>query len=451
MIDTDDPQPQLMPTGSVRLDMGRSQPIRSAGPVAPPQPVGQPTPGGAKLDMSRSQPITAPTTAQPEEPSLLDRMKANWQSNMTPQDTGHPFTDFVHNAGGRAAHSFVQPLVHPVDTALGLARLMSQSPYDTEREIAETYLKSKHPAADVTGDLAAMALQGGVAGAGAELLPEAGSALVEAGGKGVDTARNTAARTRAVFSHDMAQRDLQTAIRNGVDNAAQDSGLKVRSTDANGAPVSIRSIARNASDELHEKALDVSRRIDLARDEAVSLRPKGTDRLENYTQQIGDLQKQLRSNPADSKTIKLLDELHDARNDALNETANRGMGLNPQRIGRAQRLFDQQAGMEQLGHHFASSTEGIAPEMVRPGMKVKPETVVAAKLAPKLEAMESTGLLKKALGSEHAEDLLNEVSAAEMRAAKIDRATKLATKAGMGAAGIGGAWKLFDLIKELVQ
>lgn len=93
-----------------------------------------------------------------------DSGQSNWESNTEPIDTGHAFSDFVHNAGGRAAKAFVQPLSHPLDTLKSL----TQSPWVSAANMAHDYATSQHPIADVTGDLAAGALQGGLLGAAGE-------------------------------------------------------------------------------------------------------------------------------------------------------------------------------------------------------------------------------------------------------------------------------------------
>ena len=114
---------------------------------------------------TKTPPLAAPN-------GLVDALRANWHSNVDPQDTGHPVSDYLHNAGGRAAQFVTAPFLHPIQAAKGIAR--SEMGSEPMAEQVAGYTQSKHPLADITGDLAGGAALSGLMGAAGEGAEAAG-------------------------------------------------------------------------------------------------------------------------------------------------------------------------------------------------------------------------------------------------------------------------------------
>lgn len=114
-------------------------------------------------------------SSQPE--GILQKIEDNWHSNTDPQNTGHPVVDAIHNIGGRAAKTLVSPFVNLPETLKGIGSEITAPPglddpiVQRAEEFSQDYSKNKPLAFEnLAGDAAGTALQGGLMGAGENVL-----------------------------------------------------------------------------------------------------------------------------------------------------------------------------------------------------------------------------------------------------------------------------------------
>lgn len=181
-----------------------------------------------------------PTPTLPASPGLMATMRSNWQSNTQP--VAQSVAGAIHNYGGRAAKSFVNAGLHPLDTANGfLSSLPGINPITGEgshgaggalaSDFSKTYAKDKALAFEnLAGDATAAVLQGGALKGAA---PRAQGALNSLGDTAQSAAESNLNRRMMVSPKDQAygQNPARGILKSGIGTSTE-SGLIKKITGA---------------------------------------------------------------------------------------------------------------------------------------------------------------------------------------------------------------------------
>lgn len=254
----------------------------------------------------------------------------------------------------------------------------------------------------------------------------AGQGINEAGNAIASQASRAAKAVKAPFTVDSIQPELQNAIRQTLASVAKDAGVNVSDTS------SIRDAAQAVSDAIKAKGSALYKQLDNA---------LGGTRFQTFDDQIGNVTRALRNSAGidpdqDGKLIERINDLESARNKAFEQA--KAAGIDPKLIDKANAAWKQGSALEDLSRHLRMSASGMRPELAETGAKTSPEVLSTAKLFPRVNALYNSGRLQQALGESKAQDLLQAVDSAHLRALKIKANQKaLKTAAKIAAYGVG--------------
>jgi len=191
-----------MATSPVTLDLSKSKPISS----------------GVTLDLSKSQPLTKGPSAP--EPSLTDRL-----TEIRPHQPGMSVGQHVVTALGNVGAGAMTPILHPIDTAIGAARMITD-PYETmayplthhpsqSMELANSLVH--HPAGTIESGIGQAATMGGLS----EIPPETASAPIRGAAKAINAAKRNAP---AIMTPTLGTIGVATGAKFGIPEALAGGG-----------------------------------------------------------------------------------------------------------------------------------------------------------------------------------------------------------------------------------
>jgi len=227
-----------------------------------------------------------------------------------------------------------------------------------------------------------------------------------------------------------AQDELQKGLRSVLQETAKNADVTPKDA------TSIRDVASNVSDALHEKSAGIYKQVDDA---------MGGTRFQSIERNIRKLTEQLRGQTgttpdAEGELIEQLNKENERMQQAIGEL--KDAGLDPDLIKQATETFRQHKTVEQLSNFIRRSTEGLRPELRQAGVEATPEVVKAGQLARHVNGMYDTGALQD-IGETQAQNLLRHVDRAQLATPKptaelrtqsdaLDRLTQMLRKSAKG-------------------